>query len=123
MKSDMTKRAAQRRRKALSVRARLRASTTRPRLSVFRSLSNIYCQIIDDQQGRTLVSASSLDKSLRDGLQGLKKADIATRIGAEIASRAKAAGISKVAFDRGPYKYHGRIKALAEAARQGGLEF
>jgi large subunit ribosomal protein L18 len=123
MKSNMTKRAAQRRRKALSVRARLRASTTRPRLSVFRSLSNIYCQIIDDQQGRTLVSASSLDKSLRDGLQGLKKADIATRIGAEIASRAKAAGISKVAFDRGPYRYHGRIKALADAARQGGLEF
>ena len=111
------------RRKALHVRARLRGTPERPRLSVFRSLGNIYCQVIDDESGRTLASASSRDKDIRDALTGLKKTEIADKVGEQIASKAKAAGVSQVAFDRGPYKYHGRVKALAEAARQGGLEF
>ena len=73
--------------------------------------------------GRTLASASSQDRALRDDLKGLKKEEIAARIGAVIAERAKSAGVTRVAFDRGSYKYHGRVRALAEAARQGGLEF
>ncbi|MCC6783165.1 MAG: 50S ribosomal protein L18 [Planctomycetes bacterium] len=112
-----------RRRKALRVRNRVRVGNVRPRLSVFRSLTNIYCQVIDDVSGRTLASASSRDKALRSTLSGVRKTDVATRIGAAIAERAKAAGVTQVVFDRGPYKYHGRVKALAEAARAGGLSF
>ena len=112
-----------RRRKALSTRRKIRLYSGRPRLTVFRSLMNIYCQVVDDEKGCTLASASSKDKSLRDGLAGLKKTEVASKIGAEIAARAKAAGVTAVAFDRGSYKYHGRIKALADAAREGGLEF
>ncbi len=112
-----------RRRKALRVRNRVRVGVSRPRLSVFRSLTNIYCQVIDDTSGRTLAAASSRDKGLRETLKGARKSDVATRIGAAIAERAKAAGVTAVVFDRGPYKYHGRVKALAEAARAGGLTF
>jgi large subunit ribosomal protein L18 len=112
-----------RQRKALRTRSRLRVGTTRPRLSVFRSLANIYGQIIDDESGRTLASASSIDKELRDSLKGMRKADVAARVGAALAEKAKSAGVTKVVFDRGRYKYHGRVKALADAARQGGLEF
>jgi large subunit ribosomal protein L18 len=112
-----------RRRKALHVRARLRGTPKRPRLSVFRSLGNIYCQVIDDESGKTLASASSRDKAIRESLTGLKKSDIATKVGAAVAAKAKAAGVSKVSFDRGSYKYHGRVRALADAAREGGLEF
>lgn len=112
-----------RRRKALRVRNRVRVGVSRPRLSVFRSLTNIYCQVIDDTSGRTLAAASSRDKGLREALKGVRKSDVATRIGATIAERAKAAGVTAVVFDRGPYKYHGRVKALAEAARAGGLTF
>ncbi|MFO1051347.1 MAG: 50S ribosomal protein L18 [Planctomycetota bacterium] len=112
-----------RRRKSQRVRNRLRTGNTRPRLSVFRSLSNFYCQVIDDMAGRTLASASSKDKSLRVSLSGMRKSDVAAKVGAAIAERAKAAGVTKVVFDRGPYKYHGRVKAFAEAARAGGLEF
>jgi large subunit ribosomal protein L18 len=112
-----------RRRKALHVRSRLRGSTERPRLSVFRSLSNIYCQVIDDESGRTLASASSCDKDLRDALKGVRKTDVASKVGGQLASKARAAGVTKVSFDRGSYRYHGRVKALAEAAREGGLEF
>ncbi|MCA8956679.1 MAG: 50S ribosomal protein L18 [Planctomycetes bacterium] len=112
-----------RRRRALHVRARLRGTPERPRLSVFRSLGNIYCQVIDDESGRTLAAASSRDKDVRGGLAGLKGCDIASKVGEQIASRAKAAGVSRVAFDRGPYRYHGRVKSLADAARAGGLEF
>jgi large subunit ribosomal protein L18 len=115
--------AAVRRRKAMSTRNKLRRYSRRPRLSVFRSSSNIYCQIIDDARGCTLASASSVDKSLREQLKGLKKTDVAAKIGTEIAGRAKAAGVVKVAFDRGSYKFHGRVKALADAARAAGLEF
>jgi len=111
-----------RRRKSLHVRACLRGTSERPRLSVFRSHTNIYGQIIDDESGRTLASASSRDKDFRDSLSG-KKSEIATKVGAQLATKAKAAGVTKVSFDRGPYRYHGRVQALAEAAREGGLEF
>ncbi len=111
------------RRKALRVRNRVRVGSDRPRLSVFRSLSNIYCQVIDDSSGRTLASASSRDAGLRASLTGIRKSDVATKIGTLIAERARAAGVTKVVFDRGAYKYHGRVRALAEAARAGGLQF
>ena len=110
------------RKKALGVRRRLRSFAGRPRLCVNRSLNNISCQIIDDQVGRTLVAASSLEKDLRS-TAGLKKTEMAQKVGTLIAQRAVEAGVKQVAFDRGRFKYHGRVKALADAARQGGLEF
>ncbi len=95
----------------------------RPRLSVFRSGKHIYAQVIDDAVGRTLAAASSLDKGLREGLRtGADKA-AATAVGKLVAERAVAAGVTDVVFDRGAYLYHGRVKALAEAAREGGLAF
>ena len=109
--------------KATSLRRRLRQQSRRPRLSVFRSLKNISCQIIDDQKGHTVAAASSVEKELRTAIKGVRKTDIATKVGALLAERAKRAGVSKVSFDRGAFRYHGRIKALAEAARAGGLEF
>ncbi|MCA8950899.1 MAG: 50S ribosomal protein L18 [Planctomycetes bacterium] len=112
-----------RRGKASSLRKRTRQHTERPRLSVFRSLSNISVQIIDDLRGHTVAAASSLEKDLRAAVAGKNKTDVATRVGEVLAERARQAGVTQVAFDRGPYKYHGRIKALAEAARKGGLEF
>ena len=100
-----------------------RKSGGRPRLSVFRSGKNIYAQVIDDAQGRTVAAASSLEKPLREGLKtGADKA-AATAVGKLVAERALAAGITEVVFDRGAYQYHGRVKALAEAAREGGLAF
>lgn len=95
----------------------------RPRLSVFRSHKHIYCQIIDDAQGRTLVAASSVDRALRDELPKGSDLEAARRVGRLVAERAKAAGIDKVVFDRGGYRYHGRVRALAEGAREGGLSF
>jgi large subunit ribosomal protein L18 len=92
-------------------------------LCVFRSLNHIYAQVIDDTQGRTLVAASTLDAEIRDNSAGKSKTDRAELVGQLIAKRAADKGISQVAFDRGGRKYHGRIKALAEAARQGGLKF
>ncbi|HEX6810439.1 MAG TPA: 50S ribosomal protein L18 [Planctomycetota bacterium] len=112
-----------RRGKAISVRNKLRQVTNRPRLSVFRSLANISVQIIDDVRGHTVAAASSLEKDLRSTTKGMRKTDIAKKVGALLAERAKRSGVSKVAFDRGAYKYHGRIKALADAAREAGLEF
>ncbi|MGE0418742.1 MAG: 50S ribosomal protein L18 [Acetobacteraceae bacterium] len=98
-------------------------SIGRPRLSVFRSSKNIYAQIIDDAEGRTLAAASSLDKSLRETLKtGADKA-AAAAVGKLVAERALAAGVTEVVFDRGAYMYHGRVKALADAAREGGLAF
>ncbi|GAN76236.1 50S ribosomal protein L18 [Acidisphaera rubrifaciens] len=98
-------------------------SSGRPRLSVFRSGKHIYAQVIDDAQGRTVAAASTLDKGLRESLRtGADKA-AAAAVGTLIAERAKAAGISAVVFDRGAYLYHGRVKALADAAREGGLDF
>jgi large subunit ribosomal protein L18 len=112
-----------RRGKATSVRNKLRRVTNRPRLSVFRSLANISVQIIDDVRGHTLVAASSLEKDLRSTVKGMRKTDVAKRVGALLAERAKRSGLVEVAFDRGAYKYHGRIKALADAAREAGLKF
>ena len=95
----------------------------RPRLSVFRSGKNMYAQIIDDSQGKTLAAASTLDASLKDELKtGADKA-AATAVGKMVAERALAAGITQVVFDRGAYLYHGRVKSLADAAREGGLDF
>ena len=112
-----------RRAKASSVRNFLRQHGNRPRLSVFRSLKNISCQVIDDLRGHTVAAASSAEKEVRSSSKGVRKTDVAKRIGALLAERARRAGVTKVAFDRGGYKYHGRVKALAEAARAGGLEF
>ena len=109
--------------KSTSVRNKLRSVGGRPRLTVFRSLINISVQIIDDVKGHTLVAASSLEKDVRSSIKGMRKTDIAKKIGILVAERAKRAGVGKVCFDRGAYKYHGRIKALADAAREAGLEF
>jgi len=95
----------------------------RLRLSVFRSSLHIYAQIIDDAEGRTLVQASSVDKELREGLKNGADRSAAEKVGTLVAQRAQAAGISEVVFDRGGYRYHGRVKALADAARAGGLSF
>ncbi len=95
----------------------------RPRLSVFRSSKNIYAQIIDDKNGVTVASASSMEKDLKKSLKTGADKDAATAIGKLVAERAVKAGITDVVFDRGPYIYHGRVKALAEAAREGGLSF
>jgi len=109
--------------KAISVRTKLRQVSGRPRMSVFRSLANISVQIVDDLRGHTLASASSLEKDVRTAIKGLRKTDVAKKVGSLVAERAKRAGVAKVAFDRGAYKYHGRVKALADAAREAGLEF
>lgn len=105
------------------VRARVVGDPRRPRLSVFRSLHHLYAQVIDDSNGRTLVAASTREKSVAEGLSSLSATAAAERVGKIVAERAKAKGISLVTFDRGGYKYHGRIKALADAARNAGLEF
>lgn len=96
---------------------------TRPRLSVFRSGSHIYAQVIDDIKGITLAAASTVEEGLKDKLKSSANADAASAVGKLVAERAKKAGVSKVVFDRGRYLYHGRVKALADGARAGGLEF
>ena len=123
MANPQRKRAKRRRLKALRVRKPLRGNAERPRLTVSRSLKNISCQVVDDDRGHTVAAASSLDKDLKDLVKGMNKTDVAKKVGAELAARAKPAGVVKVSFDRGARSYHGRIKALAEAAREGGLEF
>lgn len=105
------------------IRAKVEGTPNRPRLSVFRSLSNIYAQIIDDEAGKTIVSASTIDAEIKGQLEGKNKTEAAKLVGKLVAERAKSAGVSAVVFDRGGYKYHGRIAALAEAAREAGLEF
>jgi large subunit ribosomal protein L18 len=121
---EQTKRLlARRMRKRLHVRRRLRDNDLPPRLTVFRSCKNIYGQIVDDHAGRTLVAASSLDKGLRGVVAGKRKTDVAVEVGRVLAERAKAAGIEQVRFDRGCYRFHGRVKALADAVRAGGLKF
>ena len=106
------------------IRRKLRGSEARPRLAVFRSVAHIYAQVIDDAAGRTLVSASSVDKSGKDVLSGPGgNVAAAKAIGKLVAERAREKGITKVVFDRGGYQYHGRVKALADAARAAGLEF
>jgi len=107
----------------MRIRKKIRGNAERPRLNVFRSLKHIHAQIIDDQKGYTLVSSSTLDKELKEAIKGLNKTEAARMVGKRIASLAIEKGIKKVVFDRGGYLYHGRVKALAEGAREGGLEF
>ena len=115
--------ARQRRNRAFRVRKRVRGTSERPRLTVFRSNKHISVQIIDDDRGVTLVSASTSEKGTLQPKENGGNSASATKIGKLIAERAKAKGIEKVCFDRGSYRYHGRIAALADAARSGGLDF
>ena len=110
-------------RRHVRVRAQVAGTSARPRLNVFRSLAHIYAQVIDDDSGQTLVSASTVDAELKQQLAGKKKSEQAKLVGLAVAERAKAKGVTKVVFDRAGYLYHGRVKALADAARKGGLEF
>lgn len=105
------------------VRRRVAGTSERPRLAVFRSLQHIYAQVIDDRSGRTLAAASTLEKELRQQAGGRPNVAAARLVGRTIAERARKAGIGRVVFDRGGYKYHGRVKALADAAREAGLQF
>lgn len=107
----------------LRVRARLRGRPQSPRVNVYRSINHIYAQIVDDTRGQTLVSASSRDKEVRKTLKSGGNVAAAKVVGKVLAERAKTAGITRVVFDRGGYAYHGRVKALADAAREGGLQF
>jgi large subunit ribosomal protein L18 len=113
----------QRERRAFRVRKRVSGTALRPRMSVTRSLQNFSCQVIDDTTGRTLVSASSRDKELRSSIGYGGNCEAATKIGKIVAERAIKAGIKQVALDRGSCKYHGRVAAFADAAREAGLEF
>lgn len=110
-------------RRKYAIRKSLFGTTERPRLSVYRSEKHIYAQVIDDLAGKTLVSASSVDGEVRGELKHGGNIAAAKKVGAALATAAKAAGITKVAFDRNGRKYHGRVKALADAAREGGLQF
>ena len=105
------------------VRTKVVGTSSSPRLSVFRSLNHIYAQVIDDSKGHTLVSASTLEPEVKSELDGKVKKNQAELVGALVAKRVLDKGIKQVVFDRGGYKYHGRVKALAEAARQAGLKF
>lgn len=110
-------------RRHFRVRKKIFGTPERPRMNVFRSSKEIYVQLIDDHRGHTLAFASSIDTELRSKMDGLTTTEQAQKVGQAIAERAKKVGINQVVFDRGGYKYIGRVKALAEAAREGGLEF
>jgi large subunit ribosomal protein L18 len=112
-----------RKRRHVRVRKQVEGTSERPRLNVYRSLNHIYAQIIDDGRGSTLLSVSSVDPSLHKSLAGKTRTEQAAVVGTTLAERATEAGISQVVFDRGGYKYHGRVKKLAEASREGGLKF
>ena len=119
----MDQKQALRRRRHYRLRRKIAGTSDRPRLAVFRSLHHIYAQVIDDSSGHTLAAASTLDTSLKgEGKSGGNIA-AAEAVGALIAERAKASGVARVVFDRGGFKYHGRVRGLADAARKGGLEF
>ncbi|GAB1372102.1 50S ribosomal protein L18 [Candidatus Kapaibacterium sp.] len=116
--------AKRREKRKLHVRSKINGTAERPRLTVFKSLGHIYVQIINDVDGKTIASASTIDKDLRNSLkEGMTKTAKSELVGKTIAKRALEANITRVAFDRNGYIYHGRVKALADAARQGGLEF
>jgi len=121
----MTKstRAQARKRRHIRVRRKLHGTASRPRLNVFRSIEHIYAQVIDDDAGVTLASASTVDKELRARVGSMTPLEQAQEVGKIVAERAKTAGIESVVFDRGGYPYHGRVKALAEGSREGGLTF
>ena len=115
-----------RQRRHLRIRRAVRGTPERPRLSVFRSVAHIYAQVVDDRDGRTLAAASSLDPEIRGAAgakKGAKKTEAGKLVGQLVARRAKEHGVSRVVFDRGGYLYHGRVKAVADGAREGGLEF
>ncbi len=121
---DKNKANANRRRKRrIGIRKRIAGTPSRPRLAIFRSLNHIYAQVIDDLDGKTLAAASSRDKGADLGGAKSGNSKAAAAVGDAIAKKAKAAGISQVVFDRGGFRYHGRVKALADAARKGGLQF
>jgi large subunit ribosomal protein L18 len=119
--TKLTTRTSSRTKRHERIRLRLAGTASRPRLAVFRSLNHIYAQVIDDTSGQTLAAASSLESGLR-GAEGTKVED-AKRVGQLVAERAKAAGVGKVVFDRAGFQYHGRVRSLAEAAREAGLDF
>lgn len=112
-----------RQRRHLRVRKRVYGTAEKPRLNVFRSLTGIYAQLINDEEGITLVSASTIDQELRSDVSGKTKTEQAKKVGETLANRAKDAGIKQVVFDRSGYRYIGRVKALADGAREGGLQF
>jgi large subunit ribosomal protein L18 len=117
------KKTASRERRHRRVRAKVEGTPQRPRLNIFRSLSNIYAQVIDDVDGKTLAACSTIDKEVAKQIGDKDKKEAARVVGKVLAERAKSAGITTVVFDRGGYRYHGRVAALAEGAREGGLEF
>lgn len=123
MSKQLIKKREARARRQRRIRGRLSGSPERPRLNVFRSEVNIYAQVIDDVAGVTLVSASTIDKEIAPQVAGKTKVESAKIVGQILAERAKAAGINTIVFDRGGYRYHGRVAALAAGAREGGLEF
>ncbi|HUS94976.1 MAG TPA: 50S ribosomal protein L18 [Patescibacteria group bacterium] len=112
-----------RKRRHRRVRVKISGTPVRPRLNVFRSLKHIYVQVIDDTKGITLAAASTVDREIAAAASDKTKKEQAALVGEAVAERAKAAGINEVVFDRGGFKYHGRVKALAEAAREAGLKF
>ncbi|CAG7656659.1 50S ribosomal protein L18 [Paenibacillus allorhizosphaerae] len=107
----------------LRVRKKIQGTAERPRLNIFRSAKHMYAQLVDDVKGVTIAAASTQDKELKENVGNGGNVEAATKVGALIAERAKKAGVDKVVFDRGGYLYHGRVKALADAAREAGLEF
>ncbi len=119
--TKVASRTAARQKRHASIRLRMEGTDSRPRLAVFRSLNHIYAQVIDDTSGRTLAAASTVEKELR-GSKETKSAE-AAKVGKLIAERAKRAGVERVVFDRAGFRYHGRIKSLADAAREAGLDF
>jgi large subunit ribosomal protein L18 len=121
--ADIKRTEQQRQRRHRRVRVRVHGTAERPRLNVFRSLRHIYAQLVDDTVGRTLASACTLDEGLRGELGKLKRTEQAKLVGQMLAKRALEKGVKQVVFDRGGYKYHGRVKALAEGARSAGLQF
>ena len=112
-----------RRKRHRRVRKNVEGTSARPRLFVRRTLHHIYATVVDDSKGHTVAAASTREKSLAEGLESTTNVDAAKKVGSAIAAKAKAAGIGAVVFDRGGYKYHGRVAALADAAREAGLEF
>ena len=114
---------AQRDRRKMRIRRKVSGTAERPRLSIYRSLSHIYVQVVDDQSHRVLASASTAGKTASEELSGLSKTERAQKVGTKVAQLCKQKGIDRIVFDRSGYRYHGRISALAAAAREGGLEF
>ncbi|UCF79515.1 MAG: 50S ribosomal protein L18 [Candidatus Eiseniibacteriota bacterium] len=123
MRTHTAERATRRRKRHMRIRRKVSGTSDKPRLSIFRSLNHIFAQLIDDSAGQTLVSASTLSKEVRESVSGKPRKEASKAVGVLLAERAKAKGIEHVKFDRGGYLYHGRVRALAEGAREGGLKF